>query len=494
MFQSKHRKMSFRFYKYQHSERSEDSKLTKQRTILNLIKRFSNIKQIRVMHNSFSLQLFVLFSLMLDVCGNKYEKQLFRDLFREYNKNVRPVLELNETVYVEIRHTISRIIEVEEREEIFITSGWSSLRWTDAYLSWDPEKYGGLKTINCSPDFVWIPDIVLYDDFQTEKSFGSHVDQIQNRLSINHTGAIVWALKTIFKTKCHMEIYYYPFDSQKCPFRYGSWSHGVGRIEILPSSHIKIDPHAKPYGWALLNYTTTLIKKDYAEEVYHYVEFTVTFHRLAFLTAVNLILPPIVIGTLVLHAFVLPAASGERLALAITLLLAMIFFIINMGYLMPSDSLVLPLLYRFFLSTVGQIVLQIIALIFGMQLYHKKAHEPPMPQWVREFILDKIAYLLGTRTVDDISDINSLSSTEMETIIEFGYVPNLSSKMLIINGPYGVSSKFDPHKEDAITLKEWSIVALTVDRCLYVFFLSMWLITIMVFFMMVTAEHQIVED
>ena len=30
-------------------------------------------------------------------------------------------------------------------------------------LSWDPAKFGGIKTVHVSPKLVWVPDIVLYN-------------------------------------------------------------------------------------------------------------------------------------------------------------------------------------------------------------------------------------------------------------------------------------------------------------------------------------------
>ena len=33
-------------------------------------------------------------------------------------------------------------------------------------LSWDPTKFGGIKTVHVSPELVWVPDIVLYNRFE----------------------------------------------------------------------------------------------------------------------------------------------------------------------------------------------------------------------------------------------------------------------------------------------------------------------------------------
>ena len=34
----------------------------------------------------------------------------------------------------------------------------------DPQLAWDKGDYGGLESIRLPPDFVWVPDIVLYNN------------------------------------------------------------------------------------------------------------------------------------------------------------------------------------------------------------------------------------------------------------------------------------------------------------------------------------------
>ena len=41
----------------------------------------------------------------------------------------------------------------------------SQTEWTDAYLRWDPDAYGGLDAIRIPSSLVWRPDIVLYNKY-----------------------------------------------------------------------------------------------------------------------------------------------------------------------------------------------------------------------------------------------------------------------------------------------------------------------------------------
>ena len=42
---------------------------------------------------------------------------------------------------------------------------WIRQEWTDAYLRWDPDAYGGLDAIRIPSSLVWRPDIVLYNKY-----------------------------------------------------------------------------------------------------------------------------------------------------------------------------------------------------------------------------------------------------------------------------------------------------------------------------------------
>lgn len=42
---------------------------------------------------------------------------------------------------------------------------WIRQEWTDAYLRWDPDTYGGLDVIRIPSSLVWRPDIVLYNKY-----------------------------------------------------------------------------------------------------------------------------------------------------------------------------------------------------------------------------------------------------------------------------------------------------------------------------------------
>lgn len=453
--------------------------------------------------------------LLANIYANEDEKRLLNFLFKKYDKKVRPVSSSNSTINVIIKHTIQQILNVDERQELFHSWGWSSLRWKDAYMIWNPKDYNGIKSINLNPEILWIPDIVLYDDISSVQVFGGHMqNHMQNRLSIDHCGHIVWGLRTKFVTQCHFNIHDFPFDTQSCPFRYGSWSHEKGRIDVSTKSKIQIDySTVHNTGWQLLNYSSKMITKEFSGLSYESIEFKVVFKRKALCRSLNLLLPPLIVGVLVLLTFMLPAESGERLTLSVTLLLAMIFFMVSVAHLIPGDDSTVPLIYKFFLIVLAQIVVLLFCLIFSMQLHHKRSYDSPMPKWLRKFVYGRLSYWIGTRNVD--SRTQSTNSTtawnkeELESIIEIGFAacdnnyenenenPLTSNELCVTkrqknNNKYirqvKRQSLYDAVKDKEIILKEWRIVSLTVDRALFFIFSSAFVTTIFTFSLHATFQ------
>lgn len=53
----------------------------------------------------------------------------------------------------------------DERNQVLTLYLWIRQEWTDAYLRWDPDAYGGLDAIRIPSSLVWRPDIVLYNKY-----------------------------------------------------------------------------------------------------------------------------------------------------------------------------------------------------------------------------------------------------------------------------------------------------------------------------------------
>ncbi|KAK6760804.1 hypothetical protein RB195_022029 [Necator americanus] len=91
------------------------------------------------------------------------EGQLYEDLLFDYNKIPRPVKNSSDILTVDVGASLIRIIDVDEKNQVLTTNLWLEMKWFDAKLTWDPKKYGGLRTLHIPSDLIWTPDLVLYN-------------------------------------------------------------------------------------------------------------------------------------------------------------------------------------------------------------------------------------------------------------------------------------------------------------------------------------------
>ncbi|XP_075860717.1 neuronal acetylcholine receptor subunit alpha-5 isoform X4 [Microcebus murinus] len=94
----------------------------------------------------------------------KHEDSLFKDLFQDYERWVRPVEHLNDKIKIKFGLAISQLVDVDEKNQLITTNVWLKQEWVDVKLRWNPNDYGGIKVIRVPSDSVWTPDIVLFDN------------------------------------------------------------------------------------------------------------------------------------------------------------------------------------------------------------------------------------------------------------------------------------------------------------------------------------------
>ena len=88
---------------------------------------------------------------------------------------------------------------------------------------------------------------------------------------------------------------------------------------------------------------------------------------------------------------------GERIALSITLLLAMTVFMLIVGEIIPPTSDSIPLVAIFFSAVMLEMVFMVIILCYILKLVFK-TEKDEMPYWMKYYVLDRLSYTLGVRS------------------------------------------------------------------------------------------------
>ncbi|CAG9565954.1 unnamed protein product [Danaus chrysippus] len=350
--------------------------------------------------------------ILLTVCSvcyaNPDAKRLYDDLLSNYNRLIRPVDKNNNTVLVKLGLRLSQLIDLNLKDQILTTNVWLEHEWEDHKFKWDPLEYGGVKELYVPSEHIWLPDIVLYNNAD-----GEYVVTTMTKAVLHHTGKVLWTPPAIFKSSCEIDVRYFPFDQQTCFLKFGSWSYDGDQIDLKHINQKKGDmvevgidlrEYYPSVEWDILGVPAERHERYYpcCQEPYPDIFFNITLRRKTLFYTVNLIVPCVGISYLSVLVFYLPADSGEKIALSISILLSQTMFFLLISEIIPSTSLALPLLGKYLLFTMLLVGLSVVITIIILNVHYRKPSTHKMQPWVRKFFITKLPKLLLMRVPKDL--------------------------------------------------------------------------------------------
>ncbi len=196
------------------------------------------------------------------------EKLLITDLLANYKvKYGRPVNNMTEKVVVYIDLSLVQLVDLDERNQVLITNVQTKYVWKDNGMVWNPAKYGGVEYVSLPVDKLWTPDIVLYNYADTRLEDKRKVHAI-----IYYDGRVKWIPPSIFKSTCQVDIEVFPYDSQNCSMKFGSWTYDGDSIDIqfLGNPEMNMDLYIKSNEWDIVSTKGRRNEKKYecCDEIY----------------------------------------------------------------------------------------------------------------------------------------------------------------------------------------------------------------------------------
>ena len=167
---------------------------------------------------------------------------------------------------------------------------------------------------------------------------------------VSSDGSILWLFPALIKTYCTLNVKYFPFDSQHCQIVFISWTHSGEQLDILYNDSFGNSVYYNDANqeWAVDGISAERHVKYYAccVEPYPDVTFTINMRRGSLFYIINLIAPCFLIFLISFLGFFLPVESGEKVNLEITILLALVVFLLMVGETMPPTPDAIPILGR----------------------------------------------------------------------------------------------------------------------------------------------------
>ncbi|XP_057184444.1 neuronal acetylcholine receptor subunit alpha-9-II-like isoform X2 [Triplophysa rosa] len=315
----------------------------------------------------------------------RFTQKLLNDLMENYSSALRPVDDTDKTLNVTLQVTLSQIKDMDERNQVLIAYLWIRQTWNDAYLKWNKEDYDGLEVIRIPSSLVWRPDLVLYN--KADDDFSGPVD---TNVVLRYTGEITWDAPAITKSSCVVDVSYFPFDSQQCNLTFGSWTYNGNQVDITMAmdsgdlsdfvENVEWECHGMPA-------TRNVIMYGCCSDPYPDITYTLLLQRRSSFYIFNLLLPCFLISFLAPLGFYLPADSGEKVSLGVTVLLALTVFQLMVAESMPPSERV-PLIGKYYIATMTMITASTALTIFIMNIHFCGADAKPVPHWAKVLIID----------------------------------------------------------------------------------------------------------
>ncbi|XP_072120832.1 neuronal acetylcholine receptor subunit alpha-2-like [Mobula birostris] len=356
------------------------------------------------------------------VCGqerthSQTEERLFKHLFTGYNRWSRPVANSSDTVIVNFGLSIAQLIDVDEKNQMMTTNVWLKQEWFDYKLTWDPGEFDNVTSIRVPSEMIWIPDIVLYNNADGEFAV-THM----TKAHLFAGGHVQWVPPAIYKSSCSIDVTFFPFDQQNCRMKFGSWTHDKSKIDLrFMDRKVDLKDYWESGEWAIVNAVGTYNSKKYdcCYEVYVDITYSFIIRRLPLFYTVNLIIPCLLISCLTVLVFYLPSGCGEKITLCISVLLSLTVFLLLITEIIPSTSLVIPLIGEYLLFTMIFVTLSIIITVFVLNVHHRSPSTHRMPRWVRRLFLDFVPRWLfmrrPTHPAETFVNRQGLLELELET-------------------------------------------------------------------------------
>ena len=243
---------------------------------------------------------------------------------------------------------------------------------------------------------------------------GNFTVKLMTKATIHHDGLVLWKPPAVYKSLCPIDVEFFPFDEQLCTLKIGSWTYDGFSVDIrhknlsalsnpldVVESGIDLSDYCKSTEWDLLAVPAKKYVKYYpcCEEPYPDIKFNITIRRKTLFYTVNLILPCVAICSVTLLVFYIPANSGEKITMGITILNSLNIFLLLVAEINPPTSLATPLIGKYLLFTMVLVTCSIIVTVFVLNIHFRSPSTHVMSPWIRELFLNVLPRLLLMRQV-----------------------------------------------------------------------------------------------
>ncbi|XP_033627625.1 neuronal acetylcholine receptor subunit alpha-3-like [Asterias rubens] len=345
---------------------------------------------------------FMLLQLPIVCDGSPEESKLLNMLIENYNFSVRPVKNDSLPLKVYMGLSISQIIDVDERNQVMKTGLWVKQRWHDYRLQWNPANHSNMIVIHIPIGLLWSPDLLLYNNVDDGYKL-----VLATKALVYFNGTVNWNAPAVFYSACTIDVHYFPFDEQDCSMKFGSWTYDESKIDLESiGSNVDRQDYWENAEWVIVDTPVEkhTIKYPCCENTYVDITFHFVLHRKSLFYVVTFVVPCILITMITIFVFYLPANCGERTTLCISILLAVIVFLLLIAEMIPTTSDTVPLIGCYLLFTMGIVSISIVTTIIIINMFHRSSETHTMSPWVKKLFTETLPPYLHIQRPSNYKD------------------------------------------------------------------------------------------
>ena len=231
-------------------------------------------------------------------------------------------------------------------------------QWYDDFLEWQNlTEFQNIQSLNYETTEVWIPDIalikykplpcftmptcifILFIVYSSGDMYAFTMAR-RMRLSGRRDGWISYFPEATVFAWCSLDLTYFPYDVQSCPFIFESWTYGQD-LETFTPGKLDTDQFKMNEQWQLYNTSISTYMDCYDDTpdfCYPAVEFRIYLRRKSSYYVLNIIIPCLIIAIVELCVFPLPNADPIKVNVSFSCLLAYTVFQETISSFMPHSS------------------------------------------------------------------------------------------------------------------------------------------------------------
>ncbi|XP_060531973.1 acetylcholine receptor subunit alpha-type acr-16-like [Cylas formicarius] len=407
------------------------------------------------------------------IWNSTFTDKLRRDLLLNYDKFARPAQHYNTTrvkLGMSIRH-----IELNEFKSTLTVHSWFRLTWQDEKLKWDSTKYGGLTSLNLADHEIWQPDIFLYNS-----ATSTPLSHYNTHCIVYDNGEVLWVPPVQFSVLCNLNLKYWPFDTQECKMKFGSWTYNGDQIDIdlmNNKTEVELAFIIENNEWEITK--TSLVRNvtyySCCESPYPDITISLMLKRASPSYKTIIVTPAFVIIILTLLCFWLPPNCGEKIIINGCTAIIVCLFLLYFTQKMPAMGTHTPLIVLFYSSCLYIVAFSMVGSVAVITLTRSR-HTTSLPWIVKQPLTGKFGKYLGlTGFIQQSSvSVHRVTAEEMRDhqVAEFEDL-NASDESGIVR-PHHHSGKA-PIQED------WILLGAAIDRISFIFYSLLFLILSIVY-------------